>query len=254
MNCAEAKDLMHAYADGELDLVHALEMEKHLADCAACSRAYENIRSLKSALKSDPLYFKAPLGLERRIQASLYGEKRKPATAPFAWTNLLRIAIPVAAAAVLAFLLIPIFTRPSIDERLVLEVTASHVRSLMADHRTDIASSNQHTVKPWFEGKLDFAPTVVDLTQQGFPLVGGRLDYIEGRPAAALVYQRNKHSINLFIWPASTKSDRSEKATVQKGYNLIHWRASGMNYWAISDLNAAELKQFVELLMKNGAP
>jgi anti-sigma factor RsiW len=247
MNCAETSELMHAYADGELDLVRSLELEKHLATCATCSGAYESIRRLKTTLKSDPLYFKAPLGLERRIHTSIYGEKRRPASAPLAWAKLLRIAIPLGAA-LIALLLIPVFTGRSIDDRLVQEVTASHVRSLMGDHRTDIASSDQHTVKPWFEGKLDFAPPVVDLAAQGFPLVGGRLDYIEGRTVAALVYQRHKHSINLFIWPAVTQSNRSEKMRVQKGYNVIHWRASGMNFWAVSDLNATELKEFVQLL------
>jgi anti-sigma factor RsiW len=250
VNCAETSELLNAYLDGELDLVRALGVEKHLATCATCSQSYESLRSLKTALKASPHYYNAPTGLQGQIRTSIFGEERKPAATPFAWAKFLRLAIPLAGAALIAFFLIPIFTRPSAESRLAQEITASHVRSLMTDHRTDVASSDQHTVKPWFEGKLDFAPTVVDLGQQGFPLVGGRLDFVEGRLAAALVYQRRKHSINLFIWPASTQSSRSERMTVQKGYNLIHWRESGMNYWAISDLNSAELKEFVQLFKK----
>ena len=252
MNCSEAGELLHAYVDGELDVVRAQEVERHLASCAACSRSYENLRSLKSALKSSP-YFKAPAGLRREIRASVIGKEPKPIAGPSAWARLVRIAIPLAAAVGVLLLLMPLLTDLSRDRRLAQEIAANHIRSLMVDHRTDIASSDQHTVKPWFEGKLDFAPPVVDLAQQEFPLVGGRLDYLEGRPAAALVYQRHKHTINLFIWPASNSSSRSEKAMMQKGYNLIRWRASGLNYWVISDLNSKELKQFVQLLMKNGA-
>jgi anti-sigma factor RsiW len=254
MNCQEIEALKHAYADRELDLVRTTEIERHLSDCRACSQAYENIRALGSALKSADLYFKAPAQLKRRIRASLGAEHTDAPTlqrsdaSTLSWWQWLKWAIPVAGTALIAFLLATALIGPSTDELLAQEVAASHVRSLMATHLTDVASSDQHTVKPWFDGKLDFAPPVKDLAAQGFPLAGGRLDYLQNRPVAALIYQRHKHFVNLFIWPATRSSNTAEKLTVRQGYNLIHWNASGMTFWAVSDLNPAELREFAELI------
>ena len=248
MNCQEIETLKHAYADRELDLVRTTEIERHLSACRACSQAYANIRALGSALQSADLYFQAPVQLQRRIRATLPNEARNSPTMPLNWWQWLKWGIPVAGTALIAFLLATALTRPSTDERLAQEVTASHVRSLMAAHLTDVASSDQHTVKPWFDGKIDFAPPVKDLAAQGFPLVGGRLDYLQNRQVAALIYQRHKHLVNLFIWPAPRDSNTTEKPAVRQGYNLIHWNESGMTFWAVSDLNSAELREFVELI------
>lgn len=248
MTCAETSNLIHAYSDSELDLVRALELEKHLGACDACRRGYENVRNLKAVLKSGEHYFRAPAGLKRRVRSTVGVDEPKPQGAAFPWWRLFKIAIPLAAIVIIVALLMPALIGRSADERLAQEVTSSHVRSLMAGHRTDIASSDQHTVKPWFEGKLDFAPPVVDLAAHGFPLVGGRLDYLDGKTVAALVYQRQKHFINLFIWPASTNAKKAQKTAIQRGYNLVHWTASGMTFWAVSDLNLAELKEFVQLV------
>jgi len=254
MNCEEIEALKHAYADRELDLVRTTEIEHHLSDCRACSQAYENIRALSSALKSSDLYFKAPALLKRRIRESLGAENKDAPTlqrsnAPtLFWWQWLKWGIPIAGTALIAFLLATSFIGPSTDERLAQEVTANHVRSLMANHLTDVTSSDQHTVKPWFDGKLDFAPPVKDLAAQGFPLQGGRLDYLQNRPVAALVYQRHKHFVNVFIWPATRNSSTTERSAVRQGYNLIHWNESGMTFWAVSDLNPVELREFVELI------
>lgn len=139
---------------------------------------------------------------------------------------------------------------PSHEEMITREIVAGHVRSLMANHLSDVTSTDQHTVKPWFDGKLDFAPPVVNLASAGFPLVGGRLDFVDGRPVAALVYQRRLHFINLFIWPSTERQESSVVLQSREGYNILHWTRGGMTFWAISDVSADDLRSFAELLKK----
>src|SRR5207244_7111670 len=161
--------------------------------------------------------------------------------------NWLALAAAVILAALIALNLVPRWQRPDAEQFLATQLIASHVRSLMANHLADVASSDQHTVKPWLDAKLDFAPAVVDLSQKGFPLVGGRLDYLDNRPVAALIYQRRKHFINFFVWPAGADAARSTKAMTREGYQLLHWKDSDFNYWAVSDVNEKELQEFKQL-------
>ncbi len=246
MGCAENRSRIESYLDGELEAASAREVEAHLKSCSECTRVLEGHRSLRSALSAKAVSYQAPRGLERLIRSSLREVNAPPrAERAFPW-RWLSVATSLAALAVLALVLAPRFRSPSAEDLLAQEVFASHVRSLMANHLTDVASTDQHTVKPWFDGKLDFAPPVPDFAADGFPLVGGRLDYLNNHPVAALVYQRRKHLINLFVWPVPG-GDVTEKATTRQGYNILYWRKSGMNFWAVSDVNAADLEEFARL-------
>jgi anti-sigma factor RsiW len=265
MTCEEARALIHGYADGEQDLAGSLEIERHLAQCSACTAAYHEIRVLRSALRSSLVNFDAPETLRAAIRGAIGDARRAEGAGRRASISRLpstlrpptRWAAAIAAAAVLLVIVLAGGLRrsgPSSDDLIGNEIVASHVRSLMANHLADVISSNQHTVKPWFDGKIDFAPTVVDFAAQGFPLSGGRLDYADGRPVAALVYRRREHIINLFTWPISDTGESTPRLEKRQGYNLVHWTRAGMEYWAVSNLSGAELTRFAALVRDDGAP
>src|SRR6266487_6231180 len=201
MDCKNAQILIAGYLDRELDPVQTVGMEDHLHGCAVCSRSYQDHQVLSEGLRTGSVYFKAPADLGKRIQRAVR-QAAKAESAPrwLSW-SWVRMAAPLAAAALVLFTLVPFLRGPSTEEILTREVVSGHVRSLMANHLADVPSSDQHTVKPWFNGKLDFSPPVKDFKTVGFPLTGGRLDYLDGRPVAALLYRRNQHTINLFVWP-----------------------------------------------------
>jgi len=263
MNCEEAAKLMDGYLDGELDPITSQTVEQHLLECPKCDEVYKIHGSLIRAIGNATPYYKAPAELRERIQSSLRDEiaelptrsisrepqplfpRRQPRPRAILWEtswNWLALAAAIIFAAVIAFAFLPRLQRPGADQFLATQLIAGHVRSLMANHLTDVASSDQHTVKPWLDTKVDFAPPVVDLSSEGFPLVGGRLDYLDNRPVAALVYQRRKHFINLFVWPAEPNSSRATKTISRQGYHLLHWVDSDFNYWAVSDVGANDLQ------------
>lgn len=248
MSCQDTQNLMHGYVDGELDLMRNLEIEQHLQGCSACTLSHQNNQALKSAISNGSLYFKAPVHLQKRVRRAVRAAS-KDVPRPVMWSRRwLAAGASLALMAIIIGSLVFVRPSPSADDLMAQEILSGHVRSLMASHLTDVTSSDQHTVKPWFAGKLDFSPAVIDLTTQGFPLVGGRLDYVANRPVAALVYQRRQYFINLFIWPSTDDADSRNKMAVRQGYNLIHWNRAGMIYWAISDLNISELQEFAQVL------
>ncbi len=251
MNCPEVQRLLHPYSDGELDLVRHLEIEEHLAECAACAEQEKHLRSLRAAVSVPSLYYNAPTSLGTQFQFAAPAAIRRP-----------RPSLPWAAIAAAVFLLIGISgaagyyslrTRASADDRLTEWVVAGHVRSLQVDHLTDVPSSDQHTVKPWYRGKLDFSPQVINLSPQGFELTGGRLDYLVDRQVAALVYRRRQHVINLFTWPARDEEAAPVRRLARQGFHIRQWQSSGMTFWAISDLNDQELDEFVRLFQEKSA-
>ena len=265
MNCQEIANLMDAYLDGELDALTSQKIEQHLRECSKCEQAYEVNTALAHAVSQAAPYYKAPIELRERIQFSLRetigattsrgaeGEDllavrrpepvRRGVFSEMPW-NWLALAAAILVAAVVGLSLLPRLRAPNADQFLATQLIASHIRSLMVNHLTDVASSDQHTVKPWLDTKLDFAPPVVDLSSEGFPLIGGRLDYLNNRPVAALVYGRRKHFINLFVWPAASDEAKAPKTITREGYQLLHWADSDFNYWAVSDVNGNDLQLF----------
>ena len=251
MNCQDARMLIHGYVDGELDLVKSLEVEQHIQECAACAQALANIRAVRVALKKSSLYVETPPDLARRIRSTVRGASRVDHPYRVNLRRFLAIAASLAFVAAAGWGLARALPAQSDEAILARELVASHVRSqMLATHRFDIASSDPHTVKPWFEGKLDFAPPVKDLTDRSFALIGGRLDYLHDRPVAALVYQRRKHSINVFLWPSTSSSKEAAKTVTRQGYHLIRTDLDGMTCWVVSDLNERELHEFVRLLQE----
>jgi anti-sigma factor RsiW len=245
--------LLQGYFDGELDLVRSLEFEDHLKTCPQCARELSEQQAIRQSLQGAKLYHRAPERLRARVLAAAPGETQPkmifmPHRSRWQW-------LTAAAAFILLIFLGARFIRNIAGERASLadEVVSNHIRSLQPGHLFDVQSSDQHTVKPWFDGRLDFAPPVTDLASEGFPLVGGRLDYLGHRNVASLVYQRKKHLINVFVWPSgSGPSKLPEDQTIQ-GYNVVSWISDGMNFSAVSDLNSHELHQFVKLLQPNPA-
>jgi anti-sigma factor RsiW len=254
VNCHDVQELLHGYLDDELDMVNSLAVARHLQDCAGCAQTYGHYQALRSALRSSALSFQAPLHLHKRVRSAVRRASRADSARLRVWSWGW---LGACAALVLLVLALWRFWPPPLGTGtaglLTQDLVASHIRSLMVSHLTDVTSSNQHTVKPWFEGKLDFAPVVADLTAEGFPLVGGRLDYLDNRTVAALVYRRRQHVINLFIWPASHPV-ATETMRLYQGYRLRHWAAAGMSYWAVSELRDSELKEFVRLVQQHTPP
>jgi mycothiol system anti-sigma-R factor len=243
--------MIHGYLDGELDAVRAAEFERHLEQCPECVTALESQESLRSSLQRAELYEKAPAELRQKVLSSL-----RPAAGPIPFVAPRRRAAVGQWLAIAAVLLLLLYSGwrlfPGLGQKndqtaLAAQIVDAHLRSLEPGHLTDVISTDQHTVKPWFDGKLDFAPPVQDFAADGFPLTGGRLDVVGGRTVAALVYGRRKHFVNVFIWP-SNNPDAPPSSGAQQGYHWITWQKNGMAYWAVSDTAAADLDELQRLL------
>ncbi|HUI62802.1 MAG TPA: anti-sigma factor [Steroidobacteraceae bacterium] len=244
--CADKELLLHALLDGELDAVNSAACEAHLEHCPGCQAEWARLLALRGRIRSPGVSYEAPAMLRGRVEAALQAA-REPSTEAstptrarprpgriFPWA----FSAALGAVAALCFMLFIGLPARELDDELV----AGHVRSLLATHLTDVATSDRHVVKPWFAGKVDFAPPVLELADEGFPLVGGRLDYIQGRVVAAIVYRRRQHVINVFVWPAGERAVPARQAAHREGYNLAGWRLGGLQFWAVSDVDAADLQ------------
>jgi anti-sigma factor RsiW len=250
LNCELAQTTIHGYVDGELDAVRSAEFERHLESCAECQAVLEGIESLRTQLRQSNLYEHASPQLRGRIRTQLAQEAGEGRAAPgHSWRRWFLIPAFGSLVAAAAVITIMFFAAPSQRQSaLTAELIDAHVRSLQPGHMTDVISTDQHTVKPWFDGKLDFVPPVSDFAAQGFPLVGGRLDVIGGHDVAALVYSRRKHFINLFVWPYRENESSSGSSGSQQGYNWLTWQARGMRFCLVSDAAPSDLRQLQELI------
>jgi anti-sigma factor RsiW len=239
MTCDEAEVMLHALIDDELDAGHARDVEAHAAQCARCAAQLVAYRDLRQSLQGGNLRHSAPASLRRSIDRAVPSPvvtNRRTLLKGFAAGGL----VSAAAAASVALVIV----REDHDKRILGEAISAHLRSLQADHLTDVLSSDQHTVKPWFNGRIDLAPPVIDLTARGFTLVGGRLDYIDGKPVAAIVYRRRVHIINLFVAQGMGPTLPAPKVETVQGFNIRRWTDQGLNLLAVSDLNLEELEEF----------
>lgn len=246
MDCAATRRLMYAYLDSELDLASAAALQSHLEECPQCGRLYDEQLTIRRALSGSGGLNTPPPALRRRIRAAIRKEAMKSYPGPAPVWQWVGAAAAVSAALILIVLVARNAFVPSADELIADELIQSHVRSLMLNHLTDVTSTDQHTVKPWFNGKIDFSPDVRDFTADGYPLAGGRLDYVGGEPASVLVYRRHSHVINLFI----TRGEKTVRTRSRQGFNIVSWQEEGMRFCAVSDLNVEELRAFEELVRK----
>jgi anti-sigma factor RsiW len=250
MVCGEVLDRLSPFVDDELDPVASREVARHLESCPSCAAALARQRELSDQLRRGLEYHRSPDLLRQRVMRDVraagggHDARRRPAAQPWRWLAAAAAAIVVAGGT----WMVATLPRDRGDEAIVRDAVSSHIRSLMASHLTDVASTDQHTVKPWFSGKLDFSPPVADFAGADYPLVGGRLDYLQGHPVAALVYMHRKHVINVFVWPMGGAPEALAPAVTQRGFHVIHATHAGMAFWVVSDLNGEELAGFARML------
>jgi anti-sigma factor RsiW len=250
MNCSEARVRLAGYVDGELSAGERVEVEAHAQGCAPCRRERSVQWFFHRALPREARRYAAPPALRRRIRTALHAAAEAP-SAP--WWRRWSITLPVpalggAVAALVAANAVLLAGVPSGDDRLAEDVVAGHVRAMVGSHPIEVASSDRHTVKPWYVGRLDFSPPVTDFAADGYPLAGGRVDFVGGRTVAALVYERREHLIDLYTWPAAPSTREPLAAAQRRGFNVLHWTAGGMTYWLASDLEMEEMKRLATLL------
>jgi anti-sigma factor RsiW len=257
MDCNEARWLLHAGADGELGPADLARLDPHLASCPACAGEMARIRAMRDVVREGATYHRADTALRARLMASLPAPPRERSDTAWGklgkwipWGNPARLGLALAMVLAVAVGAGELARYRYEGDAVAREMVASHVRALLSGRPLDVASLDQHTVKPWFNGKLDFSPPVVDLAGEGFPLVGGRVDYVDGRVVAALIYRRHGHVINVFVWPAPPAA---RTTAVRDGYNIEEWSAQGLQFSAVSDVNAADLTTFRDSFIRAAA-
>jgi len=247
MTCSEAVPLLHARLDNELDMAGSASVDRHLSECRACTAQYAALQKLHDEIAAADLAYAPEAAFERRLASRFLEEKKTP----FRFWSASWLNAPVMAAAaigiVLLILSVPALRNGRQTDAIGAEILDSHLRSLQPMHQVDVLSTDQHTVKPWFQGKTNFSPPVPDLSKEDFILIGGRLEVIHQQPAAAIVYRRRQHIVSLYMSP-STGADSNPELLDQGGYHLLHWVQNNLSNWAVSDVNPADLRKFADLV------
>lgn len=258
MTCEDSRLYLSAYVDDELDVPDILRIQSHLASCAACRKVQDEQFALRSALHDPELRGQPSAEFQQRIRQAVNQSAKTEAVLNSPQRQVIRIdplryvaAVALALVIAIAAVVVSHSLRSSESQQTSSAVMTAHLRSLQPGHLVDVTSSDRHTVKPWFQGKLDFSPAVPDLGALGFNLIGGRLDYVNGRPVAAIVYQRRMHNINVFVWPKQGGTAGSIQQQSVDGYQILHWDTADLSYWAVSDLNGAELQEFARDLREH---
>ncbi len=245
MTCAECRELLNAYLDDELPRPELDAVREHLSACPRCAGEYDVLAATSHQLQEGLVRHPAPDVLKARIRTALakpdaFEPRPTARRTPWPWLAAAGLVIAIVSSGI---------TFGAMQRRdsgeLEHELLASHIRSLMPGHLTDVVSSNQHNVKPWFNGRVDASPSVPQLDSIGFPLVGGRLDYVEDRPVPVIVYARRQHLINVYSWPIATRESTAPRVTTDHGYHMAEWRADGFELWAVSDVDVPDLRQFI---------
>jgi anti-sigma factor RsiW len=250
MECDRVAAWLPLLPDRALPIWRRLRLARHVAGCPACAARVEELQHIRNAMRTQLPYHRAPPGLATRIVASLPRDALPEPARP--WFRLPALAFAgtgLGGALAGAALVLLVLGGPpgNLGEPVITAVIDDHVSSMMANHLTDVLTSDQHTVKPWLSAHVDVSPPVHELAPEGFPLVGGRVAYIDGHQAAVVVYRHAKHVINLFAWASPSRPDAPFQATSSQGFNVITWRAAGITYFAVSDLEADQLAEFARL-------
>jgi anti-sigma factor RsiW len=247
MECDRATGLLSPLVDSALGPIARWQVRRHVAGCDACAEKLEELRAMRAAIRTKLTFHRAPPGLAARIGAALPREAPPEASRPvfgFGGTGLVGALAGVA----LTVLVMSGQGRDSGHSEAMQAVIGSHIRSLQAEHLTDVLTSDQHTVKPWLSARLDVSPPVLELKDQGFPLVGGRQDYVDGHPTAVVVYRHAKHVINLLAWASPGAGNEPLRDESRQGFNVVTWRRNGITYYAVSDVEADQLAEFARLV------
>ena len=256
MRCDQYRDALDARLDGELTPDEAREVDQHLATCPECAADYARVSATHRLLAENLMRYRAPDVLKARIRGALAdtpetadtGVVRAARRATPAWWRTVAAGVMIAVTSS-ALTVAAMRGRP--NAAAADELLASHLRSLQPGHLTDVVSTNQHNVKPWFNGRVDVSPAVPNLDSLGFPLIGGRTDYVRGRPVPVVVYARRQHMINVYVWPSADDAASPPRPSARNGYHFVAWRAGGLEYHAVSDLNATELDAFAAAFVQS---